>query len=70
MNSENLIGNSDIHTDKILLKKMTFVMNALEKGWRVKKSGDMFIFTKKHENRKEIFMENYLETFVISNMDI
>ena len=42
-------------------------MNALEKGWSVRKSKDSYIFTKKHENKKEIFQENYLETFIASN---
>ena len=39
-------------------------MNALEEGWSVKKSKDSYIFTKKHENRKEIFQENYLDKFI------
>jgi hypothetical protein len=33
----------------------------------VKKSQDAYIFTKKHENRREIFQENYLETFLATN---
>jgi len=44
-------------------------MNALEKGWSVKKRAQEYIFTKKHENRREVFLENYLETFVQSNFD-
>jgi hypothetical protein len=48
-------------------KKMVFIQNALDQGWTVKKSQDSYIFTKKHENRREIFQENYLETFLISN---
>jgi hypothetical protein len=51
------------------IKKMIFVMNALEKGWSVKKRAQEYIFTKKHENRREVFLENYLETFVQSNFD-
>lgn len=51
------------------IKKMVFVMNALEKGWCVKKRAQEYIFTKKHENRREVFLENYLETFVQSNFD-
>ena len=50
-------------------QKMLFIINALERGWTVKKSQDSYIFTKKHENRKEIFMENYLEKFVGDNLD-
>ena len=51
------------------LKKMTFIMNALDQGWAVKKRDGSYIFTKKHENRREVFMENYLETFIHSNFD-
>lgn len=51
------------------IQKMLFIINALERGWTVKKSQDSYIFTKKHENRKEIFMENYLEKFVGDNLD-
>tara|TARA_B100000073_G_scaffold238178_1_gene199369 strand:- start:233 stop:415 length:183 start_codon:yes stop_codon:yes gene_type:complete len=48
---------------------MIFISNALEQGWTVKKhSSDSYIFTKKHENRQEIFEENYLETFVNTNL--
>jgi len=55
--------------DKSKIQKMAFVLNALEDGWVVKKRGDSYIFTKKHEDRKEVFMENYLEDFIISNMN-
>ena len=51
------------------IQKMLFIINALERGWTVKKSQDSYIFTKKHENRKDIFMENYLEKFVGDNLD-
>jgi hypothetical protein len=44
--------------------KQTFIMNALENGWNVKKRNESYIFTKKHENKKEIFQENYLEEFI------
>lgn len=50
-------------------KKLTFLFNALEKGWTVKKMGDSYIFTKKHEGKREIFRENYLETFIYSNFE-
>lgn len=57
--------NYSIHQP--IVQKMMFIMNALEKGWSVRKSKDSYIFTKKHENKKEIFQENYLETFIASN---
>ena len=59
----------NVQLDKSKIQKMTFVLNALEDGWSVKKRDESYIFTKKHENKKEIFMENYLEDFIISNMN-
>ena len=52
------------------LKIMIFLMNALEKGWCIKKKDDQFIFTKKHEGKKEVFNENYLEQFIQSNFNM
>jgi len=56
--------------DKTIFRKMTFIMNALEKGWTVKKKNDEYIFSKKHENRREIFKESYLREFVEMNMQL
>ena len=70
MNKEPLINNSfpsNIQISKKQFQKMVFIQNALDQGWTIKKSDDSYIFTKKHENRREIFQENYLETFLISN---
>lgn len=57
----------NIKNDKATLQKMIFLINALEDGWSVKKDKESYIFTKKHENKREIFQENYLERFLISN---
>ena len=51
-------------------QKMTFIINALNNGWTVKKEEEKFVFTKKHENRREIFEENYLSDFINNNMKI
>jgi hypothetical protein len=59
----------NIKIEKSVLRKLLFLENALEQGWTIKKSDDSYIFTKKHENRKEIFKENYLEKFLISNFN-
>lgn len=61
----NLMEN--IKLENSHFRKLLFIANALERGWSVKKSKDSYIFTKKHENRREIFQENYLEDFLISN---
>ena len=54
-----------VQMDRKKFQKMVFITNALENGWTVKKSQDSYIFTKKHENKREIFQENYLENFII-----
>ena len=48
----------------VTLHKMNFIFNALENGWIVQKNKNEFIFTKPHEGKKEVFLENYLLTFV------
>ena len=58
---------NNLKIEKSIIHKMLFIMNALDQGWCIKKSNDSYIFTKKHENRKEIFQENYLENFLLSN---
>ena len=62
MEKEN-ISNKTLH-------KMLFIMNALEEGWKVKKQNENYIFTKKHENKREILEEKYLENFVLTNLNI
>ena len=62
----NMLDLADLEKKK--LQKMVFILNALDDGWSVKKSNDSYIFTKKHEGKKEIFKEEYLETFLLSNM--
>lgn len=56
--------------DNLHLQKMIFVMNALNDGWSVKKSQDKYIFSKKHENKVEVFQEEYLATFILQNMQL
>jgi hypothetical protein len=59
-----------IEIDNSKIKKMIFLYNALDNGWSIKKRNECYIFSKKHENRKEIFDENYLSTFMKDNLDI
>jgi hypothetical protein len=69
MNKETIVNPfpSNIQINKKTFQRMIFIQNALDQGWTIKKTDDSYIFTKKHENRREIFQENYLETFLISN---
>lgn len=57
----------NIKIEKPVFQKMMFLINALEEGWSIKKSNDSYIFTKKHENKREIFQEDYLEKFLLTN---
>ena len=59
--------SNNIKVEKNTMHKMVFIMNALDQGWSIKKSNDSYIFTKKHENRREIFQDHYLEDFLLSN---
>tara|TARA_X000000950_G_scaffold202183_1_gene243380 strand:+ start:1078 stop:1275 length:198 start_codon:yes stop_codon:yes gene_type:complete len=53
----------------ITIKKMQFIYNALENGWSVKKKKDLYIFSKNHEGKKEVFLDEYLKRFMVTNMD-
>lgn len=59
-----------IQFDKKEFQKIMFIMNAIEKGWTIKKTEESYIFTKKHEGKKEIFQSDYLEKFIESNIDM
>lgn len=48
--------------------KMIFIMNALENGWTIKKVNHSYIFSKKHEGKREVFLESYLDKFIESNI--
>ena len=61
---------NNIHIDRPRFQKMVFIMNALEQGWSIKKNNDSYIFSKKHEGLREVFMDNYLEKFIETNADV
>jgi hypothetical protein len=50
--------------DSKTLQKYTFIMTALDKGWSVKKRKDKYILSKKHQQKKEVFMDDYLEKII------
>jgi hypothetical protein len=67
---ERNLTENHIQLSKKEFQKMVFIMNALNDGWKVQKQEDDFIFTKKHEGKREIFKSDYLEKFIYSNSDI
>ena len=62
--------NNNINVNYLTFQKMTFLYNALEDGWEIKKNNDKYIFIKKHEGKKEVFSDNYLRRFIETNFDI
>ena len=67
---ERNLTEDHIQISKKDFQKMVFIMNALHDGWKVQKSTDEYIFTKKHEGKREIFKSDYLEKFIYSNSNI
>ena len=57
-----------LQLDQKTFQKIMFIQNAIEKGWSVKKLGESYAFSKKHENKREVFHKDYLENFVESNV--
>ena len=53
---------------KLELHKLLFISNALNEGWSVRKNKEKYIFTKNHDNKKEVFLDNYLEKFIYDNI--
>lgn len=58
-----------VQMDFIKFKKIMFINNAIEQGWTIKKNNDAYIFTKKHEGKKEIYSDDYLKRFLCENMN-
>ena len=51
-------------------QKMMFLYNAINDGWSIKKRKESYIFSKNHEGKKEVFLDSYLQTFLLSNLDM
>lgn len=64
------IDTNNMKIDCIMLQKMIFIYNALDKGWSVKKKNNVYVFTKNHEGKKEVMLEDYLQSFMQDNLDI
>ena len=56
--------------DLVTLQKMALVYNAVQSGWTVKKREDKYIFSKPHENKKEVLLEDFLKTFLREHADL
>ena len=70
INIEDYLENNNIKIDHIIFRKMNLIYNALDEGWSIKKKENSYIFTKKHENKKEVLEDTYLLKFLKTNLDI
>jgi hypothetical protein len=72
INLESLkdLENSNLKVDAIKFQKMLLLFNSIEQGWTVKKRNDTYVFTKNHENKKEIIDNSYLLKFMKTNLDL
>jgi len=55
--------------DLLVFQRMVFIYNALETGWSVKKKGGCYVFKKRHENDKEVYLDSYLSKFIDDNFE-
>jgi hypothetical protein len=61
---------NDLKIDAVTFQKMVFLYNSIEQGWSVKKQNNSYVFSKKHENKKEVLEDSYLLKFMKTNLDI
>jgi len=62
-----IIDNHNNNIDYLQLQKMKFVFNALDDGWKIEKNEDNYIFSKKHEGKKDVYSDEYLTNFLQKN---
>ena len=70
INLESLKDLEDIKIDSVTFQKMVLLYNSIEQGWSVKKNNKSYIFSKKHENKKEVLEDSYLLKFMKTNLDL
>jgi predicted transposase YbfD/YdcC len=61
---------NNVKIDAVKFQKMMLLYNSIEQGWSVKKNNNSYIFSKKHENKKEVLEESYLLKFMKTNLDL
>ena len=63
------LEKDNIKVDVITFQKMILLFNSIEQGWSVKKNNESYIFSKKHEGKKEVLEDTYLLKFMKTNLD-
>jgi hypothetical protein len=61
---------NELKIDAVTFQKMAFLYNSIEQGWSVKKQNNSYVFSKKHENKKEVLEDSYLLKFMKTNLDL
>ena len=56
------------YNENIIDYKTKIILNAIEDGWTVYKKDSYYVFRKRHENKKEIFSEDYLRKFIYTKI--
>jgi len=64
------IDQDHLQIPNIKFQKMVLLYNAMEDGWTIQKKQESYIFSKKHEGKKEVLLDSYITQFLQSNMDI
>lgn len=67
---EFYIDTTENNVDSSTFTKMNFIYNALNDGWTVVKKEDKYIFKKKHEGDKELYLDTFLDKFICKNIKI
>ena len=65
-----ILETDNLKIDSIKFQKMLLLFNAIEEGWSVKRKSKSYIFTKNHENKKEVLDDSYLLKFMNANLDL
>ena len=60
----------DLNLSSKEIHKIIFLYNALQDGWTIKKRDEKYIFTKHNNKDKEVYMDNFLEKFIIKNFNL
>jgi len=64
------LDNQNTKIDAIKFQKMVLLYNSIEQGWSVKKREGAYVFSKPHENKKEVLEDSYLLKFMKTNLDL
>jgi hypothetical protein len=64
------LENENVKVDVIKFQKMMLLFNSIEQGWSVKKRDGSYVFSKPHENKKEVLEDSYLLKFMKTNLDL